>query len=196
MATVPAREELRAARLGLFEKWLSVWVALAIVAGVFLGIVSPGLFRWLASLEYAAVNLPVDMLIWAMIYPMMVAVDFGSLRKVGDKPKGLILTVVVNWMVKPFTMAGLAVLFFEVLFALALCSQVLGQGLLVFALGQVPPLVVGIAMLTQPALSAFLGWQYYDERLTLLDLTGALLIVVALVLVRLRGRKQAGREAP
>ena len=117
MATVPAREELRAARLGLFETWLSVWVALAIVAGVFLGIVSPGLFRWLASLEYAAVNLPVAMLIWAMIYPMMVAVDFGSLRKVGDKPKGLILTVVVNWMVKPFTMAGLAVLFFEVLFA-------------------------------------------------------------------------------
>lgn len=72
------------------------------------------------------------------------------------------------------------------LFALALCSQVLGQGLLVFALGEVPPLVVGIAMLTQPALSAFLGWHYYGERLTLLDLTGALMIVAALILVRLR----------
>ena len=81
------------------------------------------------------------------------------------------------------------------LFALALCSQVLGQGLLVFALGQVPPLVVGIAMLTQPALSAFLGWQYYDERLTLLDWSGAVLIVVALVLVRLRGPSDKGSEA-
>ena len=76
------------------------------------------------------------------------------------------------------------------LFALALCSQVLGQGLLVFALGQIPPLVVGIAMLTQPALSAFLGWLYYDERLTLLDWSGAVLIVVALVLVRLRAPPQ------
>ena len=82
------------------------------------------------------------------------------------------------------------------LFALALCSQVLGQGLLVFALGQIPPLVVGIAMLTQPALSAFLGWQYYDERLTLLDWSGAVLIVVALVLVRLRAPADKSSEAP
>lgn len=82
------------------------------------------------------------------------------------------------------------------LFALALCSQVLGQGLLVYALGQIPPLVVGIAMLTQPALSAFLGWQYYDERLTLLDWSGAALIVVALVLVRLRTPDERSREAP
>ena len=81
------------------------------------------------------------------------------------------------------------------LFALALCSQVIGQGLLVFALGQIPPLVVGIAMLTQPALSAFLGWQYYDERLTLLDWSGAVLIVVALVLVRLRAPGDKSSEA-
>ena len=81
------------------------------------------------------------------------------------------------------------------LFALALCSQVIGQGLLVFALGQIPPLVVGIAMLTQPALSAFLGWQYYDERLTVLDWSGAVLIVVALVLVRLRAPGDKSSEA-
>lgn len=72
------------------------------------------------------------------------------------------------------------------LFALALCSQVMGQGLVVYALGYVPPLIVGIAMLTQPALSALLGWIYYDERLTILDWTGALCIVIALLLVRLR----------
>jgi ACR3 family arsenite transporter len=117
MATAAAKDELRSAGLGLFEKWLSVWVALAILAGVVLGNAAPGLFESLASFEYASVNLAVAVLIWAMIYPMMVAVDFGSLRQVGDKPKGLILTVVVNWLVKPFTMAGLAVLFFEVVFA-------------------------------------------------------------------------------
>jgi drug/metabolite transporter (DMT)-like permease len=72
------------------------------------------------------------------------------------------------------------------LFALALCSQVIGQGLLVYALGHVPPLVVGIAMLTQPALSALLGYLYYAEVLTPLDWVGAILIVTALILVRLR----------
>ncbi len=75
--------------------------------------------------------------------------------------------------------------------ALALCSQVVGQGLLVYALGYVPPLIVGVAMLTQPALSALLGWLYYDETLTALDWLGAAAIVTALVLVRLRSRPQA-----
>ncbi|MEO7410582.1 MAG: DMT family transporter [Sphingomicrobium sp.] len=82
------------------------------------------------------------------------------------------------------------------LFALALCSQVIGQGLLVYALGHIPPLVVGIAMLTQPALSALLGYLYYDELLTPLDWVGAMLIVAALVLVRLRARPQTVSEAP
>ena len=76
------------------------------------------------------------------------------------------------------------------LFALALCSQVIGQGLLVYALGHVPPLIVGVAMLTQPALSALLGYLYYDEALTPLDWLGALLIVIALILVRLRGSRR------
>ena len=82
------------------------------------------------------------------------------------------------------------------LFALALCSQVIGQGLLVYALGHVPPLVVGIAMLTQPALSALLGYIYYRESLTLLDWVGAMLIVAALILVRLRERQRRASEAP
>ena len=117
MATQAAKQELREAGLGLFEKWLSLWVALAIAAGVVLGNAIPPAFEALAGLEYASVNFPVAILIWAMIYPMMVAIDFGSLRRVGEKPKGLILTVAVNWLIKPFTMAGLAVLFFEVVFA-------------------------------------------------------------------------------
>ncbi len=105
------------AGLGIFERYLSVWVALCIVAGIALGSVFPALFEGLAGLEYASVNLVVAVLIWAMVYPMMVNVDFASLRHIGDRPKGLVITIVVNWLVKPFTMAALGVLFFEVLFA-------------------------------------------------------------------------------
>jgi len=106
-----------AAGLGLFERWLSVWVALAIGAGLLLGNLFPGAFSALASLEIASVNLPVAVLIWAMVYPMMVGVDFGALRQVGDKPKGLVVTLVVNWLIKPFTMAALGVVFFNYVFA-------------------------------------------------------------------------------
>lgn len=106
-----------AAGLGTFERWLSVWVALAIGAGLALGNLFPGLFASLASLEIASVNLLVAVLIWAMVYPMMVGVDFGALRQVGDKPKGLVVTLVVNWLIKPFTMAALGVLFFNHVFA-------------------------------------------------------------------------------
>jgi len=105
------------AGLGIFERYLSIWVALCIVAGIALGSLFPALFEVLASLEYASVNLVVAVLIWAMVYPMMVNVDFASLRHIGDRPKGLVITIVVNWLVKPFTMAALGVLFFEVLFA-------------------------------------------------------------------------------
>ena len=105
------------AGLGTFERWLSLWVALAIGAGLILGNLVPSLFGALASLEVAKVNLLVAVLIWAMVYPMMVGVDFGSLKHVGDKPKGLVITVIVNWLIKPFTMAALGVLFFEVIFA-------------------------------------------------------------------------------
>ncbi len=101
----------------LFERWLSLWVALAIGAGLLLGNLMPGLFGALASLEVASVNLPVAVLIWAMVYPMMVGVDFGSLRHIGEKPKGLIVTLIVNWLIKPFTMAALGVLFFNHVFA-------------------------------------------------------------------------------
>ncbi|HAQ34903.1 MAG: arsenical-resistance protein [Maricaulis sp.] len=105
------------AGIGPFEKWLSVWVGLAIVTGVGLGLAVPGLFSALSQLEYASVNLVVAVLIWAMIYPMMIQVDFASIRQIGTRPKGLIVTLVVNWLIKPFTMAALAVVFFEFVFA-------------------------------------------------------------------------------
>ncbi|AKM07940.1 ACR3 family arsenite efflux transporter [Pelagerythrobacter marensis] len=102
--------------LGSFERFLSVWVAVAIAAGIALGLVAPGVVGILSSLEFASVNLVVAILIWAMIYPMMVSVDFTSIRDVGKRPKGLVITLVVNWLIKPFTMAALAVLFFDYLY--------------------------------------------------------------------------------
>ena len=102
--------------MSLFERYLSLWVGLCIVVGVVLGNIAPGLMQVIASWEFASVNLVVAVLIWAMVYPMMVAVDFTSLRDVRQKPKGLVITVVVNWLIKPFTMAALGVLFFHVLF--------------------------------------------------------------------------------
>ncbi len=103
--------------MGLFERFLSLWVALCIGAGVGMGALFPGVFQTIASVEYASVNLVVAILIWVMIYPMMVNVDFASLKDVGKKPKGLCITLIVNWLIKPFTMAALAILFFEYLFA-------------------------------------------------------------------------------
>jgi len=108
--------EAVAPTIGFFEKWLSVWVAMCIAAGIGLGSLAPDLFQILASWEYASVNLVVAVLIWGMVYPMMVNVDFSSLKHIGDRPKGLVITVIVNWLIKPFTMVALGILFFENLF--------------------------------------------------------------------------------
>ena len=103
--------------MGLFERYLSLWIALGIAAGVGLGLWFPGAFEAIAAIEYAHVNLVVAVLIWAMIYPMMVQVDWAAVRDVGKRPRGLALTLVVNWLIKPFTMAALGVLFFKHVFA-------------------------------------------------------------------------------
>ena len=103
--------------MGNFERYLSLWVGLCIASGVGLGVALPDLFQSIAALEIANVNLVVAVLIWVMIYPMMVNVDFASIKDVGKKPRGLCITLVVNWLIKPFTMAGLGILFFEHLFA-------------------------------------------------------------------------------
>ena len=103
--------------MGLFERYLSLWVALGIAAGVALGNLFPALFGLIATLEYAHVNLAVAVLIWIMIYPMMVQIDFRAVRDVGKKPRGLFLPLAINWLIKPFTMAALGWLFFRVIFA-------------------------------------------------------------------------------
>ncbi len=103
--------------MGIFERYLSLWVALCIIAGVLAGNLTPELFATIASLEWAHVNLVVAALIWIMIYPMMVQIDFSAIKDIGKRPKGLVLTVVINWLFKPFSMAFLGWLFFRVLFA-------------------------------------------------------------------------------
>lgn len=103
--------------MGLFERYLSIWVGISICAGVLFGLVAPDVFAVIAKLEYAHVNLVVAVLIWLMIYPMMIQIDFSSIKDVGRKPKGLILTLIINWLIKPFTMAALGWLFFKVFFA-------------------------------------------------------------------------------
>jgi len=102
--------------MGIFEKYLSIWVAICIICGVFLGSLVPNLFSSIADLEWAHVNLVVAFCIWVMVYPMMPQIDFSSIKNVGSKPKGLILTLIVNWLIKPFTMATLGWFFFKVLF--------------------------------------------------------------------------------
>jgi ACR3 family arsenite transporter len=103
--------------MGLFERFLTVWVGLGILAGVGLGLVMPGVFQGIAAIEFAHVNLVVAVFIWVMIYPMMIQIDWHAVKDVGRKPRGLVLTLVVNWLIKPFTMAALGVLFFHHIFA-------------------------------------------------------------------------------
>lgn len=103
--------------MGIFERFLSIWVALAILLGVASGLIAPGLFESVSRLEWGRVNLVVAVLIWLMIYPMMLKVEPSCLADVGRKPKGLALTLVVNWLIKPFSMAALSVVFFEHIFA-------------------------------------------------------------------------------
>jgi len=117
----PARAAVVAAkRLGVFERYLSAWVGLCMVAGVFVGRLLPGAVGQLRRLEFgegSQINVPIAVLIWLMIVPMMMKVDFGSIKDVGRRPRGLLVTLFVNWLVKPFSMALIAWLFFRHVFA-------------------------------------------------------------------------------
>jgi arsenite transporter len=103
-------------QIGLFEKYLTLWVALCIAIGIAIGHFAGETVAVLGNMEFYKVNIPVAVLIWAMIYPMMLQVDFSSIKNVGKKPKGLMLTLVVNWLIKPFTMAFFAWVFFSKLY--------------------------------------------------------------------------------
>jgi len=109
-------EAKKSSGIGFFEKYLTLWVILCMVAGVLIGRFLPDVPAFLGKFEYANVSIPIAILIWLMIYPMMLKVDFQSIRDVGKNPKGLFVTWVTNWLIKPFTMFGIAWLFFFVIF--------------------------------------------------------------------------------
>lgn len=114
-------------KIGFFEKYLSLWVALCIILGILIGQFSAGSMEALSKLEIYNVNIPVAILIWLMIYPMMLQVDFSSIRNVGKRPKGIILTLVVNWLIKPFTMAFFAWIFFSHLYSAFISPDQAGE---------------------------------------------------------------------
>lgn len=119
-------EEKKAKELGFFEKYLTLWVGICIIIGVLIGRVWPAFPNTLSQWEYAQVSIPVAILIWFMIYPMMVQIDFGSILDAGKKPKGLTVTLVTNWLIKPFTMYFFAWLFIKVIFS-NFIPEALGQ---------------------------------------------------------------------
>jgi len=104
-------------KLPFFERYLSLWVIFCIITGVIIGKIFPAGVNFLSKLEISSVNIPVAILIWLMIYPMMVQIDFSSILKAGKKPKGLVVTLVVNWLIKPFSMAVFAAIFLKYIFA-------------------------------------------------------------------------------
>lgn len=109
-------KETTSSGIGFFEKYLTVWVILCMIAGILIGQFLPGIPAFLGRFEYAKVSIPMAILIWLMIYPMMLKVDFTSIKNVGKNPKGLYVTWVANWLIKPFTMYGIAVFFFFFVF--------------------------------------------------------------------------------
>jgi arsenite transporter len=113
--------------IALFEKYLTVWVMLCIAAGIIIGHFAGDSMLFLSKIEIYRVNIPIAILVWAMIYPMMLTIDFSSIRNIGKKPKGIILTVVVNWLIKPFTMAFFAWIFFAKIFAAFIEPEFAGE---------------------------------------------------------------------
>ena len=102
--------------MSVFERYLTVWVAVCIIAGILLGNLFPQLFKIIADIQWAHVNIVIALCIWVMVYPMMIQVDFSSIRNVGIRPRGIVLTLIINWLVKPFTMAILGWFFLKILF--------------------------------------------------------------------------------
>ncbi len=161
-------------RIPFFERYLSVWVALCIAVGIGIGQVAVDSMQVLSDMEIYRVNIPIAILIWLMIYPMMLQIDFSSIRNVGKAPKGLILTVVVNWLIKPFTMAFFAWIFFEHLYSAWIEPELAGE----YIAGAI---LLGVA----PCTAMVFVWSYLtdgDPNYTLVQVSvNDLIILVAFV---------------
>ena len=161
-------------QIAFFEKYLSLWVALCILGGIAIGHFFGSSMEFLSQLEVAQVNIPIAILIWMMIYPMMLQVDFTSIKKIGKRPKGIVLTVIVNWLIKPFTMAFFAWLFFEKLYAAFIEPELAGE----YIAGAI---ILGAA----PCTAMVFVWSYLsdgDPNYTLVQVSvNDLIILVAFV---------------
>jgi ACR3 family arsenite transporter len=161
-------------QIPFFERYLSLWVALCIAVGIGIGQIAGGGMQFLAELEIYKVNIPIAILIWLMIYPMMLQIDFSSIKKAGRAPKGLILTLVVNWLIKPFTMAFFAWIFFEHLYSAWIDPDLAGE----YIAGAI---ILGVA----PCTAMVFVWSYLtdgDPNYTLLQVSvNDLIILVAFV---------------
>lgn len=160
--------------MGVFEKYLTIWVALGILAGITIGHLAGDHIAVISQLEIAQVNIPVAILIWLMIYPMMLQVDFSSIKKIGKKPRGLVWTLVINWLIKPFSMALFAWLFFSKLYAAWIDPAMAGE----YIAGAI---ILGAA----PCTAMVFVWSYLsdgDPNYTLVQVSvNDLIILVAFV---------------
>jgi ACR3 family arsenite transporter len=161
-------------QLPFFERYLSLWVALCIAIGIGIGQIAGSSMQVLADAEIYKVNIPIAILIWLMIYPMMLQIDFSSIKNVGRAPKGIILTVVVNWLIKPFTMAFFAWIFFEHLYSAFIAPELAGE----YIAGAI---LLGVA----PCTAMVFVWSYLtdgDPNYTLVQVSvNDLIILVAFV---------------
>lgn len=160
--------------IGFFEKYLTIWVGLGILFGIGLGYVLGDSIEVISSLEFASVNIPVAVLIWLMIYPMMLQIDFTSIKQVGKKPKGVIWTVIINWAIKPFTMAFFAWIFFSKIYAAWIDPEMAGE----YIAGAI---ILGAA----PCTAMVFVWSYLtdgDPNYTLVQVSvNDLIILVAFI---------------
>ncbi|AFL83438.1 arsenical-resistance protein [Belliella baltica DSM 15883] len=161
-------------KIAFFEKYLTVWVALCIGAGILIGHLAGEDITFLSDMEIYNVNIPIAILIWLMIYPMMLQIDFSSIKGVGKAPKGLILTLVINWLIKPFTMAFFAWIFFDKLYSAYIDPELAGE----YIAGAI---LLGVA----PCTAMVFVWSYLtdgDPNYTLVQVSvNDLIILVAFV---------------
>ena len=160
--------------ISFFDKYLTVWVALGILAGILIGHLAGDSIQVIAGMEVARVNIPVAILIWLMIYPMMLQVDFTSIRKIGKRPKGVVWTVIINWLIKPFTMAFFAWIFFEKIYSAWIDPALAGE----YIAGAI---ILGAA----PCTAMVFVWSYLsdgDPNYTLVQVSvNDLIILVAFI---------------
>ena len=160
--------------ISFFDKYLTVWVALGILAGILIGHLAGDSIEIISSLEIARVNIPVAILIWLMIYPMMLQIDFSSIRNIGKRPKGIVWTVIINWLIKPFTMAFFAWIFFTKIYSAWIDPALAGE----YIAGAI---ILGAA----PCTAMVFVWSYLsdgDPNYTLVQVSvNDLIILVAFI---------------